>query len=379
MKNTDESPIHTCQGCNFRFMTKNILDDHKKNAHGQKNKIKNYNEDPDIDKDRIIKDLKEQLIHERKAHTATKKSYELLEKEYRACETVVTVVEEEKERLKIHVKDLKGVIDLTEIDKNTVITSLIKGTYDCEECEYPCKSRDDMELHMNNHQSQVNNSKFQQQCNLCLYQFTKTEEFRNHLTIKHVQYNCDQCSFQAGTKIVLSKHMNLVHRKENEHSDDTFKCEECTEQFSARWNLNNHVRDVHEPTIDYKFFKQGRCSFPIGVCWNRHVNTPDSNEVSPPKESSMKCYDCRKLFINKTDLMKHRIADHPEKVKACKHGDRCSFILCWYKHKETNANVASLVTNEAGNEITETEIRETNTKDFQNAPIKEKPPLNQGH
>ena len=37
MKNTDESPIHTCQGCNFRFMTKNILDDHKKNAHRQKN------------------------------------------------------------------------------------------------------------------------------------------------------------------------------------------------------------------------------------------------------------------------------------------------------------------------------------------------------
>ena len=65
----------------------------------------------------------------------------------------------------------------------------------------------------------------------------------------------------------------------------------------------------------------------------------------------MKCYDCKKLFIKKTDLMKHRIADHPEKVKACKHGDRCSFSLCWYKHKETIANVASLVTNEAGNEI----------------------------
>ena len=177
-------------------------------------------------------------------------------KEYRACDTVVTMVEEEKERLKIHVKDLKGVIDLTEIDTNTVNTSLTKGTYNCEECEYPCKTRDDMELHMKNHQSEVNNSKVQQQCNLCLYQFTTSAEFGKHLTIKHVQHNCDQCSFQAETKIVLSKHMNLAHRKENEHSDDTFKCEECTEQFSSGWNLYNHIRDVHEPKLDCKFLNK---------------------------------------------------------------------------------------------------------------------------
>ena len=69
MEITDESPNYTCQGCNFRFMTQNILDDHKKNADGQKNK-KFDREDQDIDKDRIIKDLKGKLINERKAHTA---------------------------------------------------------------------------------------------------------------------------------------------------------------------------------------------------------------------------------------------------------------------------------------------------------------------
>ena len=242
----DESLIYVCQGCNFRFKTQHILDDHKKNAHGQKHK-KLDSEDGEIDKDTIIKDLKVKLINERKAHTATKKSYESLQKEYKACETVVTLVEEEKERLKIHVKDLKGVIDLTETDNKTAHTSPTKGSHNCEECGFPCKSRNDLELHVKNHKSEIKNSQGQQQCNLCSYMFTTTEDFGKHLKIRHVEYNCDQCSFQAGTKIVLSKHINLAHRAENQHSDDTFKCTECKEQFSAKWNLNNHVRDFHEP------------------------------------------------------------------------------------------------------------------------------------
>ena len=75
--------------------------------------------------------------------------------------------------------------------------------------------------------------------------------------------------------------------------------------------------------------------------------------------------------------MKHRIADHPEKVKHCNYGDACSFSLCWYKHKETNGDVSSLLTNQLVNE-TENSEPNTITGDFQNAQIKEKPPLNQG-
>ena len=63
---------------------------------------------------------------------------------------------------------------------------------------------------------------------------------------------CDicACSFQAGTKVVLSKHTNLTHKKEGDKEEDTFKCGECEYQFSAKWNLNNHIREIHEPKID---------------------------------------------------------------------------------------------------------------------------------
>ena len=79
--------------------------------------------------------------------------------------------------------------------------------------------------------------------------------------------------------------------------------------------------------------------------------------------------------------MKHRINDHPERVKDCKHGDKCSFSLCWYKHKEIVSSVPNVATNESTTEATEPESIESNNarEDFQNAQTKEKPPLNQKH
>ena len=96
----------------------------------------------------IIKDLKDKLIDKRKSNTATKKSSALLEKEYRACETVVTMVEEEKARPKIHVKDMREVIDLTETDKQTTHKNIPGAVQGCKECGYPCKTQHDIELHM---------------------------------------------------------------------------------------------------------------------------------------------------------------------------------------------------------------------------------------
>ena len=40
--------------------------------------------------------------------------------------------------------------------------------------------------------------------------------------------------------------MNLRHREKNEQSKDTLKCDSCEEEFSAKWNLNNHIRDKHD-------------------------------------------------------------------------------------------------------------------------------------
>ena len=70
--------------------------------------------------------------------------------------------------------------------------------------------------------------------------------------------------------------------------------------------------------------------------------------------------------------MKHRINDHPEKVKDCKYGDICSFSLCWYKHRETVPELETLQTSELNTETTETNAA---GEDFQKGQMKQKPPL----
>ena len=62
----------------------------------------------------------------------------------------------------------------------------------------------------------------------------------------------------------------LHTQKEDEQPEDTLKCEKCTEQFSARWNLNNHIRYTNEKTDICKYFKQGRCHYPEEICWHKH-------------------------------------------------------------------------------------------------------------
>ena len=125
------------------------------------------------------------------------------------------------------------------------------------------------------------------------------ELFRKHINIKHLsQFNCTDCDFQASSQIILSKHTNLRHRQENEQSKDTHKCEDCPEQFSATWNLNNHVRDKHGVKEPCKYFKQGRCSFQDQICWKSHEAT-QSVITTEKNVSEEECYICKNRFNSK--------------------------------------------------------------------------------
>ena len=170
------------------------------------------------------------------------------------------------------------------------------------------------------------------------------DELRKYITINHVQYNCSYCSFQVGTKVVLSKHTNLTHTQKGDKAEDTFKCGECEYQFSAKWNLNNHIRDMHEPTIDCKFFQQGRCQFSKEVCWNRHENKDNQKEItsnvanknmdkSSKSAKTEECYDCGETFWKKIEMLLHRKNEHPGKVQLCKDPLNCEFKTCAFIHE----------------------------------------------
>ena len=67
---------YACKGCSYIFQSKMTLEDHKRNAHGPKL----TNSEMEVDKEEIIKDLKQQLIKEKKASTQASKNYNLLKR-----------------------------------------------------------------------------------------------------------------------------------------------------------------------------------------------------------------------------------------------------------------------------------------------------------
>jgi hypothetical protein len=166
--------------------------------------------------------------------------------------------------------------------------------------------------------------------------------------------------------------MNLRHRGPSEQSEDTYKCDDCEQQFSAVWNLKNHVRDIHGKKEDCSHFNKGKCKYPDKYCWKRH--TPQTQTL--PKEvgtdeKSEECYICKNKFRTKRDMMLHRLELHAEKVMQCRNAENCEFQKCWYKHnkKNTESNINnSQIGNSSGEETTQ------KTGNFQKAPLEQKPP-----
>ena len=172
----------------------------------------------------------------------------------------------------------------------------------------------------------------QQICIICKNKTNSVSELRSHIQLKHVsECNCQECDFQASSQTILSKHMKLRHRKENEITNDTLKCNSCGEEFSAKWNLNNHIRDKHDRTNECKFFKKGSCRFPQEECWNKHISLSAST-LTTTEQKSIECFTCKNTFNSKNEMMIHRKEIHPEKVQACKDQVSCGFKNCWFLH-----------------------------------------------
>ena len=105
--------------------------------------------------------------------------------------------------------------------------------------------------------TEINNS---QNYGFCGVETSSSNEFRNHIKIKHTpNFNYELCDFQGSSKIILIKHMNLKHRHPSGQESGTFKCTLCENQYSSNWNLNNHTRDDHGRTKICRCFKGGSC------------------------------------------------------------------------------------------------------------------------
>ena len=237
-----KSKSYNCNVCGMSFSTSFIIEEHKRKSHPSI-KIK-YNTDTENSFE---------PNQEKKLHNETKKELQALKIEYKSCKEELTNVQEEKDRLKIKVNDLKSILELKgkskiQTSKDTHIDSIPEKMFKCDECNYPFMTINEKNTHVEKHKHKKMQQDINQACSLCTIEFNSDIAFMKHIQNKHSsEFNCQECDFQAGSSsIILAKHMNLRHRKAEEQTDDTLKCNRCEQRFSAKWNLNNHIRDSHD-------------------------------------------------------------------------------------------------------------------------------------
>ena len=132
-------------------------------------------------------------------------------------------------------------------------------------------------------------------CCLCSQILDSNTELTNHIRTRHTkEFNCTECDFQATSVIILNKHINHKHKKNDDPDKNKLKCTHCNEQFSALWNIIKHKREKHDIVEECSYFQKGRCKF-ANQCWNKHTAL-EQNSPTQTTIKSYKCYDCRKAF-----------------------------------------------------------------------------------
>ena len=217
-------------------------------------------------------------------------------------------------------------------------------------------------------------------CTVCNKSFMTKSLLEEHIKKNHKgesELNCNDCQFQANTRLELKKHLNTKKHKASNSVDesslgDTFKCKVCKDEFCDWWNLMNHRRDTHpEARRRCRNDLNGVCDFPSDEgpkgCWWSHASKKPSSLQSPKSDVDHKCNVCEKVLDTKFNMMTHKKAEHFESVQICKNFliGRCEFIKCWFRHGETkNQNMTQEASHEA----------EPSTEVFQEVSNKTKPP-----
>ena len=280
-------------------------------------------EDDSNHKDKIIKKLKAEL-------KVMKDGMIVLQTLYDGCEKEVKQLQEDQEKLKIEVKDHREVNKLEEAngEEESSKESDDEGSDHWRTVSNKQKSK--------NRRKNIKDKDIEIVCSICGQYVVTTNELKAHIMECHAQqYNCGDCDFQGTTKPILIKHMNFKHNSIESQEAGAFKCQDCNLEFSAEWNLNNHIRDEHK--IKRKlcsFYKQSRCSFSAKSCWNSH-DARESPEKQINKEEN-KCYSCSMVFNTRNGVMKHKKLKHVDEIKDCSKfltGD-CGFSddYCWNRH-----------------------------------------------
>ena len=205
----------------------------------------------------------------------------------------------------------------------------------CGTCNFEFQSAGILKAHLMTHQNRI-------ECDLCEETFKDHKNLEEHIQMKHSQeenleWNCDNCAFQAHSPSELMKHLKLtlhqpsktVHDKRKVF-EDYKQCYTCKMDFDGFVNLMNHRKAVHPSNKKCRYYPEGTCTW-NDKCWYVHKNEDDTDMVN-----NFKCDLCEKVFTGRNSFMNHRKLAHPDYVPTCENFStkRCQRgNECWFLHK----------------------------------------------
>ena len=210
--------------------------------------------------------------------------------------------------------------------------------FSCKECSNVLHTSSHLKRHMINKHSNSTDNK----CNICITVFETRNKLKRHNILVHPkpEFQCEHCNKEFLNKGHLIRHTNnsksnldklkcelccnifkcynqiKTHRTEV-HPDVRHACLDCKKEFSSKWRLSRHHRQVHSVEKDLGHHNSTSEVQLGGTDWvkdtfkdedskisNKHTKSKDSNA------GKIACEQCEKYFSSKWHLKRHTDLKH---------------------------------------------------------------------
>ena len=165
-------------------------------------------------------------------------------------------------------------------------------------------------------------------CQSCGEGFILQKTLDKHIKTAHEdQQGCEFCGKKFETKEYLDMHMDFFHNEKQKKMMKNFQCECCDTSFIYTFNLNKHIKSVHEniKTIDNQNKnvksvlneeqKSKICKFCEEAFENKeylsvHIDFIHNEEEQNKISKNFQCSSCDKSFAYTFNLNKHLNSIH---------------------------------------------------------------------
>jgi len=166
------------------------------------------------------------------------------------------------------------------------------------------------------------------ECDVCFKTFAKKDHLVRHENVVHrgVRQTCHLCNKEFSS---LDKHMKMKHSHSLQNSTARsvlFPCDNCSETFSKKSELNSHRETSHAIDNPDKF-----CT----ICCKQFANLAQHQKIVH-NGVNFKCQNCGKGFYDNRELRRHHIkflktreCKKEVSIGVCKYN--CDFENCDYK------------------------------------------------